>query len=220
MKNFAFKFISITALIGVASLASSAVNAEESENKMYITGAVGRNFPMERHNKGAEFDYDERTDPGMSGEVGIGYDFGALRIEATYSLDYSKLDDYYKSSTKTTYKYLSGGDSKKQSIFLSGYWDIFRNSRWTPYVGGGIGYSTLNVERVSDYSATYNSYDPTVFAYQLKAGVSCAATSDVTIFLEGVFRSTDRFDTNDGYYEWDNESWRSFGGQLGVRISL
>ena len=220
MKNSALKFISITALIGVASLASSAVNAEESENKMYITGAVGRNFPMERDNKGAEFDYDEYTDPGMSGEVGIGYDFGALRIEATYSLDYSKLNDYYKSSTKTRYEYLSGGDSKKQSFFLSGYWDVYQNTKWTPYVGGGIGYSKLNVEKVFDYSATYNSYDPTVFGYQLKVGVSYETSSDAVFFLEGVFRSTDRFDTNDGTYDWDNESWRSFGGQLGVRISL
>lgn len=186
---------------------------------LYLTGAAGANNPTTRTNTGEAGTFEEYTNPGASAELGLGVNFDGLRIEATYALDASQLSGY-TNVRGVDFDYISGGEVRKQSAFLSGYWDVFRRKSWTPYLGAGIGYSNLDVRGFSDPGLSYNAFNRSLWGYQFKAGISVDVSASSKIFAEGIYRGTSRFNTNDGFNDWNNASWSSWGGQLGVRVGL
>jgi len=197
--------------------------AEEDKSinypNLYLTGAAGANNPTTRTNTGEAGTFEEYTNPGASAELGLGVNFDGLRIEATYALDASQLSGY-TNVRGVDFDYISGGEVRKQSAFLSGYWDIFRRKSWTPYLGAGIGYSNLDVRGFSDPGLSYNAFNRSLWGYQFKAGISVDVSASSKIFAEGICRGTSRFNTNDGFNDWNNASWSSWGGQLGIRVAL
>ena len=197
--------------------------AEEEKSinypNLYLTGAAGANNPTTRTNTGEAGTFEEYTNPGASAELGLGVNFDGLRIEATYALDASQLSGY-TNVRGVDFDYISGGEVRKQSAFLSGYWDIFRRKSWTPYLGAGIGYSNLDVRGFSDPGLSYNAFNRSLWGYQFKAGISVDVSTSSKIFAEGIYRGTSRFNTNDGFNDWNNASWSSWGGQLGIRVAL
>ena len=67
---------------------------------LYITTCVSANWPIDRAGKGDRGIFTEFSNPGFSGEVGLGYEFKPLRIELTYALDASNLEGYNNVSGK------------------------------------------------------------------------------------------------------------------------
>ena len=200
-------------------LAAGLLLASAQAGEVYVTGAAGFNAPTSRSNTGDLGTFTERSLPGASTELGLGFDFGAVRLEATYALDASRLDNY-TSVNDVTFNYISGGDVRKQSAFVSGYWDVLQNKGWTPYVGAGVGYTNLDVRSFAEPGLSYAGFNRSLLGYQLKAGVSIDVNTRSNLFLEGVYRGTSGFETNDGFDDWNNASYASWGGQLGVRIGL
>jgi len=214
--------LSLGLLASAISIASLPVIAQEDSDdypKLYITGAAGANNPTTRTNTGKAGTFEEHTNPGVSAELGFGIDFDGLRIEATYAIDASQLSGY-TNVRGINFDYISGGEVRKQSVFMSGYWDLLRKKSWTPYLGAGVGYSNLDVRNFSDPGLSYNAFNRSLWGYQFKAGMSIDVSSDSKIFAEGIYRATSRFNTNDGFNNWNNASWSSWGGQLGVRVAL
>ena len=214
--------LSLGLLASAVSISSLPVIAQEDRNdypKLYITGAAGANNPTTRTNTGKAGNFEEYTNPGVSAELGLGIDSDGSRIEATYAIDASQLRGYTNIGGIDFY-YISDEEVRKQSVFMSGYWDLLRKKSWTPYLGAGIGYSNLDVRKFSDPGLSYNAFNRSLWGYQFKAGMSIDVSSDSKIFAEGIYRATSRFNTNDGFNNWNNASWSSWGGQLGVRIAL
>ncbi|MBQ9236159.1 MAG: porin family protein [Alphaproteobacteria bacterium] len=63
---------------------------------------------------------------------------------------------------------------KNNSAFLNAYYDIDTGTKFTPYIGGGLGVARIKV------SGTKSSDE---FAWQLGAGVSYAATENISVDL-------------------------------------
>lgn len=185
----------------------------------YVTGAAGANWPTMRTNSGDLGSFEEFSNPGLALELGAGYDFGAIRLEVTYALDTSYLKGY-NSVDGVYFDYSSGGRTQKNSAFLSGYWDLLASKSWTPYLGAGIGYSHLYVQPFAEPGRSYSGVSQSLPGYQFKAGVSVDIGADDALYAEAVYRGTSRFSTNDGFATWNNGSFGSWGGQLGVRIGL
>lgn len=86
------------------------------------------------------------TDDAFGGSFAIGYDFNKqydipVRTELEYSL-FSKVkaEKHYPLSQFIEGEMLTDDQTYKiQSLFLNLYWDIENSSRFTPYIGGGIG---------------------------------------------------------------------------------
>jgi hypothetical protein len=207
-------------LIPFVMACQAAARANEQAMKgFYLTGAAGMNGPSPRYNTGSLGTFEEFSDPGFSAELGAGYDFGALRLEATYALDRSSLKGYVSVNDRY-FSYSEGGSTTKQSAFLTSYWDIFPKQTWTPYLGAGVGYSNLNVKQFAEPGYAYDGYGRSLLGYQFKAGMSVNLNHKSTLFAEAVYRGTSGFQTNDGFNNWQNASFSSWGGQLGVRIGL
>lgn len=74
-------------------------------------------------------------------------------------------------------------------MLASVYLDIPTNSRWAPYVGGGLG-------------------------YQAKVGLSYLANKKTDIFVEGVYQGSSGFEEN----SIDYSSVNMWGARLGARF--
>lgn len=82
------------------------------------------------------------------------------------------------------------GEIKNTGVFLNGYYDFNREGSFQPYVGAGIGWSSVDV--------TYNPSgvgiidgDDTVFAWQLKAGVTMDMGENWQIYGEYAYRQSE-----------------------------
>lgn len=115
---------------------------------------------------------------------------------------------------------------KSQALMLNTYFDIYTDTPITPYVGGGIGFSSLkfssrnlsNPEEESD-----SIKNETNFAWQLGAGVACNLTNHVAVDLGyrymnyGNFKKTIHED--DGYSKVKLES-KAHEIALGMRYTF
>jgi hypothetical protein len=101
----------------------------------------------------------------------------------------------------------------KSDVLASLYYDIETNSRWTPYIGGGIGYTNLSTPSFSLNGFPTNSVNKGLFGWQAKVGVSYAMSYNSDIYVEGVYQGA-------GGYTSENltfDAFNSFGGKIGFR---
>ncbi len=179
---------------------------------------------------------------GVAADAGLGYDFGnSIRAELTYVLN-----NYAIGSTTVNGNFawngggstgnlpysISGsaaGNINTNSVFLSGYYDIkskSSKSKWTPYVGGGLGWTSVTVPTVP-YSATLNingnslAYTGTssggsasAFGYMAKLGVAYALSKPADLFIEGVYQGNTSVTINSVSFGALN----SFSARAGVRF--
>ncbi len=154
---------------------------------------------------------------GFSGDLAVGYDFGAIRTELSYVYSNSSVNDVSFSSNGNDYDLSSSGSINKNDIFASAYWDISTGSRWTPYIGGGIGYTNLSTPRikVSDdgESISTGSANVGLFGWQAKLGVSYGVSNVSDVYLEGTYSGASGFDGDNSRYD----SYNDFGAKVGFR---
>ena len=176
---------------------------------------------------------------GFAGEAGVGYDFGDIRAELTYLYKGSSVGDITGSGTETgtldgvsytnfpyTFNLSGSGTVSTNSVLVSGYYDIATNSKFTPYVGGGIGYTNVSVPTQSgtatlsgggitaSQSVNVEGGNAGAFGYQAKAGVAYAASEKADVFLEGTYQGSTGVSIKGISYSPLN----AFGLRAGVRF--
>ena len=166
---------SITSL-ALASLASlTPLGAEEKGT--YFVGSIGAgqmaDIDIAASLGGGDFEFD----PGFSGEFGIGYDFGKFRTEFTYNGTNTDLT--------TVQGFVTDIGVDVSTWMISGAYDWRADKKWQPYLGAGIGQSTIEV----DLARTVGSVavvvdDDNITALKIKAGLNYEATEDLDIYGE------------------------------------
>jgi len=87
------------------------------------------------------------------------------------------------------------GEISQTAFFLNGYYDFNAGNSFQPYIGLGLGLSDVEVDyRPSDIAVISDS--ETVFAYQVKGGVTLALNNPFEIYGEAVYRATSDIETN------------------------
>lgn len=196
--------------------------ASQQGKGLYVTGAFGANWPttntaVEATNVfGTSYSFTENHSSGLSVEAGLGYDFGPVRAEVTYAYDQSVGTGYVDQFG--SYEYTTQPSISKNSVLVSAYWDINLKSRFTPYVGGGIGYSSIAYSAAADAFANYAAFSSGAFAYQVKAGVSYLVNNSSDLFAEAVYRGMTGFSGSDDIIVYDYSNYNSWGFQIGARI--
>jgi opacity protein-like surface antigen len=229
-ENEAPKNTGFYATIGAgASWTGSTGNNSTSYNGSWTTGETFAGTFTPKLDLGA----------GFAGEAGVGYDFGDVRAELTYVYKGSSVGDITGSGSESgtlngqvysnfPYNFtLSGnGTVSTNSVFVSGYYDISTKSKFTPYVGGGLGYTNVSIPTQTG-NATLSGGGITAtqpvnvqggsagaFGYQAKAGVSYAASEKADVFLEGTYQGSTGVSVNTISYSPLN----AFGLRAGVRF--
>ena len=105
-------------------------------------------------------------DDGFNAELGLGYDFGNdIRVEATW--ERNEID------SATILGYSVDTDSSTDTVLFSIYKDFSNGSKLTPFIGGGLGSTSVNDDN--------NSWD-SGFTYALSVGASYELSEDLDAY--------------------------------------
>ena len=145
---------------------------------------------------------------GVAVDAGIGYDFGnSIRGEVTYVLrSYAVGDSSLSGSVRAIGMNFpfngntsASGNLSTNSVMFSGYYDFKSKSKFTPYVGAGIGYTSVSIPTMP-FSATVNGIarnnltvdggSGSAFGYQAKLGVSYAVSKPADVFAEAIYQGS------------------------------
>ena len=161
----------------------------------YASLRVGLGFPQ---NYDGSFDLDGTSadttldlNTGFNGELAIGYQFNQARAElavgyGNYGVDRQSFNLGSFGSVSTD----GNGSANVTTVMVNGYYDIpiygdkGVKSRWSPYIGAGIGYANIGLPSC-DGDGCFSGGSVNGFAYQGKVGVSYRATDQGFAFLEG-----------------------------------
>ena len=189
--------------LSIASLSAIApLSAEEKTKGTYFVGSIGAAQMNDIDFVGggtAEFD------AGFSGEIGVGYDFGDIRTEFTYSSGTTALDG------------VEGVDVDVKSFSLSAAYDWRSDKKWQPYLGAGVGSSTIDLNLGTTLGGTtLTAGDDNITTFKLKAGVNYEASENVDIYGELWGQGFDDFTI--GLIEFSDVSMS--GVSLGLRVKV
>jgi len=188
----------------------------EQATGWYLTIGAGASTPADQSWRTSDLSPDARGDlqfgGGFAADGGIGYDFGAIRTELTYSYNRASLNDTTFRGNNFDFDASSSGVVNKNDVFGSVYLDV-PFGRWIPYIGGGIGYTNLSTPgfTIGDYRFDSNSRG--LFGWQGKVGITYAIDYNWDVYAEGVYQGAS------GFYEGtiDYGSFNNWGGKLGFR---
>jgi len=129
-------------------------------------------------------------------DTGLGYDFGRFRTELSYSQSNNEIKSikaeinenvlgYDEKGTPTQAS--ASGDLKISNIFINSYLDfpIGNSKKFTPYIGGGIGGSKLDIDDITVSGEEVKGASTWLFGYQWKLGLNYSISKNFNIFGEG-----------------------------------
>jgi len=177
---------------------------------------------------------------GVAAEGGVGYDFGNnFRSEVTYvfnsfSVGSTTVDGIYRltggftGNVPIVANIDPSGTINTNSVFASGYYDFRTKSKFTPYIGAGLGWTSVSTPSLpysgtatvlgvtSRFSGTSNSGSASALGYLAKIGVSYAVAKPADIYLEGIYQG------NTGVTISGTEfgALNSFGTRAGIRYKF
>tara|TARA_Y100001968_G_C19302284_1_gene689751 strand:+ start:242 stop:964 length:723 start_codon:yes stop_codon:yes gene_type:complete len=169
------------------------------------------------------------TDNGHGFQVGLGYDFGNLRTDLTYSKTAYEVTSVTgtKGSNSLSATSITGDqDADVTTILLNTYWDFENDSKLTPYIGAGIGSS--DIEAVN-FTATYrgetqnfNAQEKDGFTWKGVLGLAYEITDSINLFAEGTYTEISEFHSLGGsdsiHIEYDQVN--AWGGTFGLRYTF
>ena len=185
----------------------------KNENNFYISsgfGFLGDSLFTDSCNGNCSSTFsDTPIDGSWSGEIGVGYNFNEnFRGEISYSASVMRDNTTYSGGG---YMGLDWVDN--HSIFVSSYYDFSNKSRFTPYLGIGIGPSLIDTDQPFAHS---NKNTDITFGYQGKFGVTYEAFDSTDLFLEGVYQATKSFKLHNQQID----PLEMFSTRLGVRYKF
>jgi opacity protein-like surface antigen len=179
----------------------------------YLTIGAGAAWPSSTNIRTSDFptnfDFDANYGGGFSVDGGIGYDFGAIRTELTYGYTRASLNEI----TVGDFDVDASGIINKNDVMASAYWDIDTNSRFVPYIGGGVGYSNFSTPSFDVAGIRTDSVNKGLFGWQAKVGVAYVVNWNSDVYVEGTYSGASGFYTGDLHFD----SYNDFGVKAGFR---
>ena len=197
-------------------------NNNKSKNSFYLKLSGGysnlKNYNVFDVSTNKPIWEDRYTDKGGSIELGLGRNLGKFRAEISYAREKGRFDEYltYIDGSITRFD-SSRGKLNKDFYFLNTYFDFWRDKKFSPFIGLGIGL----LESSQESAPFIPSYYRRVFVKQFKVGISIRSSESNIIFLEHFKRDSNSHITSDGIgtpYTYEaKDGFDSEGIQIGLR---
>jgi outer membrane protein OmpA-like peptidoglycan-associated protein len=179
-KSLAKLTLAATALAAVATLAAAPAALADGTDGWYFTAGAGVNYvpDLKIHNsQPAVGPTKTESDLGMTILAGGGYAFGPWRAEAEVGWRENGND---KVTTPGFGQGSGGGDIEPWSLMINGYYDIDTGTKFTPYLGLGVGMVDLT-GKIAEGGTTITDMGRTGFGYQGIAGVAYKVNDQLSI---------------------------------------
>lgn len=145
--------------------------------------------------------------PGFVFNVAGGYNFDGIRVEGEFGYQHAGFNEI--NTTAGTFKF-NDKDATVMSYMFNGYYDIKTYSKFTPFLGAGIG--LLN--GIVDFPNS--SYDDVVWGYQFTAGISYSIDKRLNLDLAYRFQGAGSDFSEDNV----NFSYHSSNVLAGIRYNF
>lgn len=210
----------------VLGLGLSALPSLAFDGKAYVTPKIGYGVGLVDNAYlelgGSKISLPDENENMFLGGFSLGYDMGAIRSEAellysqidvTYSMD----SDGYFASDEYNVSILTG--------FMNIYYDIHTNTALTPYIGGGMGLSSVNMEYTSKLNGQtfYNKEQRNNnFAWHIGVGASYEISDNMSLDLSYRYMDLGKYKIEDNNLSLglDYTSTASLSGNLSSHQAL
>ncbi len=145
------------------------------ETSWYVAGGLGASLAHDVDATQGGLSTTAEFDTGAIASMAFGYLYGGgLRAEG----EFSYLRNDVSSLSQPGLSAPASGNVSTAAFMVNGYFELYSDSRWKPFIGVGLGYSHVFI----DVSAPgFTSVDDSVgvFAYQFKVGTGFEFTDSV-----------------------------------------
>jgi len=155
-----------------------AAPAQAEGEGLYLSLGAGASFPEDSDVTGTGVNVTADLDTGYSiiGAVGHGYRNG---LRGEFELGYRDIDVNSVSGVTT-----GSGDVGVFSFMVNGYYDFKNKTKWTPYLGLGIGGAKVSADAVTPIGSSVLDDSDLVFAYQGIAGLTYQVNNQLGLFAD------------------------------------
>jgi len=219
-------------LIGTSFLLGSfmAPSFAEEANDFYLSIGGGAAFPSDVNGdftlSGTRFDAAYKTqDPFLYG-IGLGKEFNDWRIEFNFSGAEIKSDKITLESggVGASATFTPDLKMKTKNYMLYGYKDIKNDTKFTPYIGAGLGITAFKTDAQTITSGGTDvdlaGASKSVFSYGLKGGISYEISQNTILFSEISYLNAAKFKNTElgQTVNYDSNNW--IGLTAGLRFNF
>lgn len=195
--------------------------SEPTSSHPYASIKVGAGFPWNYDGSfdipGSTIDTSLKLNGGFTGELALGYKFKQARAEVAVGYgNYGVNSQTFSSSRYGSFSASSDGSMSLTTVMMNGYYDFpitnkdGTRSRWSPYIGAGIGYANLNLPSCSS-NGCFSGGSTGGFAYQGNVGLSYRVSDRSQAFVETGYLGSTSGSIDDVSFGGFS-SWRVFIG--------
>jgi len=189
-------FITLTIFVTVVVLGTNAHARKRTKHRtgtqstgFYIGANAGLNI-LDDSTLVNAFPIDIKYDPGFLVGGVLGYDFGMVRLDAEFAYRTNDASDLILPAPLGGFP--AEGSTSALSYMINGYFDIPTSMSLKPYLGVGIGYSTVSLEIIEpSFFGTLANDSDSVLVYQFSAGIGYEISRTTTLSLGYRYFATD-----------------------------
>lgn len=158
----------------------------------YLGLSLGGNILDTADSEDSAGTFNLRFDPALHGSVALGWDLspghaaGEGRVELEFARRSNQLDQVEFREGRVS----ADGKLTVESLLVNTFGVYRSESRWTPYIGAGLGAARLTADALQVTGEALADDETVVFAYQAGAGVEYALTDAFMLDLGYRFFST------------------------------
>ena len=116
----------------------------------------------------------------------------------------------------------ASGTLSNVGLMFNAYYDFRTDSSWTPYFGGGIGYSLVNFDKLTSGGVLVANDSSNAFSWQIKVGVAYEFSPSWAVNIGYRYYGTDNldFDSPTGGAHVTSEGSRISSAEVGLRLNF
>jgi opacity protein-like surface antigen len=222
----------IATLIGAAAFPAASF-AFPAQPGAYMSVFLGASAPQDTSVTISEFnpvttkDAQVQFDPALNIGGTAGYDFGFLRLEGEMSYKNGEISRVSEATFGTRYVNVDG-HLGAFAVLVNGFFDLHNDSPVTPYLGGGMGFASLNLSTTRGVDAStgalndhiFREDSDNVFAYQAGAGIAVALNRRLSLDLGYRYFGTSRANFSKDWPNSTDLKLESHNGAVGLRLKF
>lgn len=206
----------VSTVAGLMMIVSSTCLAQG--DAWYVAGTLGASFANDSDNTQAGMTITSELDTGAIVSAAVGHTFGGIRAEGEIAYIVNEISALKVSGLGSA---PASGDMSAAALMANVYYDFDTNSKWKPFVGGGIGYANVSIDNLTSLGVAVADDNAGAFAYQVKAGVGYAFTDSLDGTLGYRFFGTASADMVDaGGAPFTSDGLQTHVIEVGVRYKF
>ena len=167
-----------------------------------------------------------KWDSSFGGSLAVGYDFSKkLNVPIRTELEYAAFTKAEAEGTDQPWRDKYKQSNNIQTLLVNLYYDINTGTKFTPYVGAGMGAGFIRTKGNADWATGIGSKTVTNFAWNIGLGLGYQITNNIALDMGYRFADLGKVQTNwnnDYAYPWRLEIKRIYQHQfsMGARFTF